>query len=92
MSMASIFKFFEERFKEVLDPSRKKYIVGEHLRGPVPDSQESQSSAARGSINHDADDIEVKVENVDSTNTQTPTDEATNIDSNTDAQTPKAEL
>ena len=74
--MASIFKFFEERFKEVLDPSRKKYIVGEHLRGPVPDSQESQ----------------VKVENVDSTNTQTPTDEATNIDSNTDAQTPKAEL
>ena len=84
--MASIFKFFEERFKEVLDPSRKKYIVGEHLRGPVPDSQESQPSAARGSINHDADD------NVDTTNTQTPTDEATNIDSNTDAQTPKAEL
>lgn len=59
-SMNSIFKYFDERYKDVLDPTRVKYVV----KRSVPANEDSQTLAVENSINQSNEDrVEVVIEN-----------------------------
>lgn len=58
MSMHSIFKYFDERYKDLLDPSRKPYIVGGNMKRQATEAVSSDQATMESSDNQKSEYVE----------------------------------
>lgn len=71
-----------------MDPSRKRYIVGEHLKRPTTESIDSQPVAAEGSASQNTE----QDENLIDLNDNADSSQSAEVAENGQKQSVKAEL